>query len=335
MKFAFRYLMDHRKLIGIQLLFAGIFAAAFYLYHLPAAAVLYPIWICFLLGCVFLGCSVYQADKKHKSLTALLSLHGNVIENGLREGGSIEERDYQQIIRKLCQEMEASEAQFGEAYEEMMDYFTMWVHQIKTPIASMRLHLDGEDSQLSRKLKSDLLHIEQYVEMVLTYFRMKSASTDYVLCTVPLDKILRENIRKLRGDFIYKKLSLEYEPITETVVSDEKWLSFVIEQILSNALKYTRQGVVSITLENPQILCIRDTGIGIAPEDIPRIFEKGYTGRNGRRDKRASGIGLYLCRQICGRLGIGLTIHSKVDAGTEVRLDLGSSYKIVRSEKEM
>lgn len=328
----FQYLREHRGFMEIQLLFIGIFGVTFYLYHLPVAAVLYPACICFLLGCMFLGCSVYCAGKKHERLTVLMSLHGNVLWNELREGRTIEERDYQQIVQKLCREMGALEERFGESYEEMTDYFTMWVHQIKTPIASMRLHLEEEDTLLSRKLKSDLLHIEQYVEMVLTYFKMNSVSTDYVFRTISLDKILRENIRKLRGDFIMKKLNLEYEPIEETVVSDEKWLSFVIEQILSNALKYTYEGSVSIFLED-SILCICDTGIGIAPEDIPRIFEKGYTGRNGRRDKHASGIGLYLCRQICHRLGIKITIVSQVEKGTEVRLDLSGNNILQKCKK--
>ena len=105
-------------------------------------------------------------------------------------------------------------------------------------------------------------------------------------------------------------------------MTDEMWLLFVIEQVLSNALKYTRSGEISITLEAPKTLCIRDTGIGIAPEDLPRIFEKGFTGYNGRNDKKASGIGLYLCRRICSRLNHKIIITSKVDVGTEVRIDL-------------
>ncbi len=203
-----------------------------------------------------------------------------------------------------------------------MDYYGMWVHQIKTPIASMRLHLDGEDSGRSRRLRSELLRIEQYVEMVLTYFRIGSDSSDYVFRTVSLGKVLRESVRKFRGDFIMKKLRLEYAASDITVISDEKWLSFVVEQILSNALKYTNEGAVTISLEKPGTLCISDTGIGIAPEDLPRIFEKGYTGGNGHENKSSSGLGLYLCRQICDRMGIAISIESEVESGTTVRLDL-------------
>ena len=136
-----------------------------------------------------------------------------------------------------------------------------------------------------------------------------------------------------------KKLQLTYIPSKETIVSDEKWLSFVIEQLLSNALKYTKKGSVTIFFEEPKTLCISDTGIGIAPEDIPRIFEKGYTGSNGRRDKRASGLGLYLCKEICNRLGAKISIISQVETGTTVKVNLSrdplNSYKTVRNQREM
>ncbi len=321
MTFALRYLREHCGVILVELLFAGIFAAVFYLYHLPLAAVLYPAGICMLLGAFFAGWSFYQAVQKHRKLAELPCLHRDVWPEDLGEYGTILDEDYRRLILRLWGEMQSQEEEMSHSYKEMIDYFTLWVHQIKTPIASMHLHLEGEDSKFSRRLASDLLHIEQYVEMVLTYFRMGSESTDYVFQTVSLDKIVKENIRKLRGEFIIKKLNLQYEPLNKSVVSDEKWLSFVVEQILSNALKYTAQGTVSVFWEEPETLCVSDTGIGIAPEDIPRIFERGYTGSNGRMDKRASGIGLYLCKQICGKLGIRITVSSEVDAGTVVRLD--------------
>ena len=171
----------------------------------------------------------------------------------------------------------------------------------------------------------ELQRIEQYVEMVLTYLRLDAGSTDYVIKEYSLDDIVRQAVRKYAAQFIRKKIRLVYEPLNVTVLTDEKWLLFVVEQLLSNALKYTRSGSVSITLEQPKTLCITDTGIGIAPEDVPRIFEKGYTGYNGRQDKRSSGIGLYLCRRICHNLHHGISIRSAVGKGTAVLLELEST----------
>ncbi|MFR2965264.1 MAG: sensor histidine kinase [Anaerovoracaceae bacterium] len=157
--------------------------------------------------------------------------------------------------------------------------------------------LQKEDTEFSRKMSPELFRIEQYVEMVLTFLRLDSDTTDYVIKEYSLDDIVSQAVRKFSGDFINRKLTLEYKPLKAKVITDEKWLSFVIEQVLSNALKYTVNGKISISMEEPKTLCISDTGIGIAAEDLPRIFEKGYSGYNGRVNKRASGIGLYLCKE--------------------------------------
>ena len=187
----------------------------------------------------------------------------------------------------------------------------------------MRLTLQNEDSELSRRLSEDLLRIEQYVEMVLCYLRLDSSSTDYVFQEYDLDSIVKQAVRKFAGQFIRRKIRLDYQPLHTRVVTDEKWLLFVVEQVLSNALKYTpAAGTVTIDLEEPKTLCIRDTGIGIAPEDLPRVFEKGYTGYNGRNDKKASGIGLYLCRRICKNLNHVISVDSSLDSGTVVRIRL-------------
>lgn len=206
----------------------------------------------------------------------------------------------------------------------MVEYYTVWAHQIKTPIASMRLQLQSEDSDLSRRLAGDLNRIEAYVEMVLTFLRLDSTSTDYVIREIDLDSVIKPAIRKFAGDFISKKLSMDFKPTESKVLSDEKWLSFVIEQVLSNAVKYTKKGGIRIYMDTPGILCIEDTGIGISAEDLPRIFENGYTGFNGREDKRASGIGLYLCKRICDNLGHKIYAESEVGTGTKMILDLST-----------
>jgi len=265
-----------------------------------------------------------RVKREHEALNSIRSMT-DVIAESLPKIDGIKDEDYQQILRLLSEEHNHYRTQTNRKYADMIDYYTVWAHQIKTPIASMRLHLQNEDSALSRTLTSDLHRIEQYVEMVLTFLRLNSESTDYVIKEYDLDKIVKQAVRKFSSDFIGRKLSLVYEPLNTTVITDEKWLSFVIEQVLSNALKYTPAGSITITLENEKTLRIRDTGIGIAPEDLPRIFENGYTGYNGRTDKKASGIGLYLCKRICINLGHTITARSIVDVGTIIDIDLAQT----------
>ena len=321
MKLFLHYLRQRRRLFIVGAVFCVIFAVSFLLYHLPIGAVIYPTLLCVVLGIIVMVFDFLRVKKEHEALSSIRSMT-DVIAETLPKMDGIKDEDYQQILRLLSEEHSNYRTQTNRKYADMIDYYTVWAHQIKTPIASMRLHLQNEDSALSRTLISDLHRIEQYVEMVLTFLRLNSESTDYVIKEYDLDKIIKQAVRKFSSDFIGRKLSLVYEPLNTTVITDEKWLSFVIEQVLSNALKYTPAGSITISLENEKTLRIRDTGIGIAPEDLPRIFENGYTGYNGRADKKASGIGLYLCKRICSNLGHTITARSTVDIGTTIEIDL-------------
>ena len=326
MKLLRLYLKQRRRGIFAALLFCVIFAVTFILYHLPVMAVLYPTFICTVLGMIFLIIDFRRVYGKHQKLDRIRAMVDAVSEC-FPKVESIEDADYQQIINLLRDEQAQLRRNTAKRYEDMVDYYTIWAHQIKTPIASMRLTLQNEDSALSRKLSGDLFRIEQYVEMVLMFLRLDSDSTDYVIREHNLDAIIRQAVRKFAGEFISRKLKLVYEPVHARVITDEKWLSFVIEQVLSNALKYTPSGSITISLEAPKTLCIRDTGMGIAPEDLPRIFEKGYTGYHGRADKKASGIGLYLCKRVCSNLGHRISTESAPDVGTAIRIDL-SQYQL-------
>jgi len=324
MKLFLQYLGQRCRIFIVDAVFCIIFAVSFLLYHLPIEAVIYPTLLCAALGILIMVFDFLRVKREHEALNSIRSMT-DVIAESLPKIDGIKDEDYQQILRLLSEEHNHYRTQTNRKYADMIDYYTVWAHQIKTPIASMRLHLQNEDSALSRTLTSDLHRIEQYVEMVLTFLRLNSESTDYVIKEYDLDKIVKQAVRKFSSDFIGRKLSLVYEPLNTTVITDEKWLSFVIEQVLSNALKYTPAGSITITLENEKTLRIRDTGIGIAPEDLPRIFENGYTGYNGRTDKKASGIGLYLCKRICNNLGHTITARSIVDVGTIIDIDLAQT----------
>ncbi len=301
------------------ILCCAVFALVFRLYGLPLGAVLYPGLLCCVLWAAYALARLARARRKHRVLSALTAA---LTEDMLPEVRTPEDADYRRIILLLQEARQMRETEDARKYADMAEYYTLWAHQIKTPIAAMRLTLQNEDSPLSRRLTSELGRIERYVEMVLAYLRLDGESTDYVLREYELDPILRAAVKKFSGEFIERRLALDLRPTGARVLTDEKWLAFVLEQLLSNALKYTPSGTVSVYMEAPAVLCIADTGIGIAPEDLPRIFDAGYTGLNGRTDKHASGLGLYLCRRVCRNLGHGLSARSEPGKGTVMRLDL-------------
>ena len=257
---------------------------------------------------------------RHRQLSdALKSIR--VSDEQLPPPENLIEEDYRQLIRALGEEKQRQASAMDLRMSDMQDYFTLWAHQIKTPIAAMRLILQTKPENSAMEIEGELFRVEQYVEMVLNYLRLDSDSTDFVFRTCALDDIIRQCVRKYAKQFIRKRIRLEYEGTALQVLTDEKWLCFAIEQILSNALKYTSAGSIRIFTQG-ETLVIADTGMGIAPEDLPRVFEKGYTGYNGRTDKKATGIGLYLCKRILNRLGHEISISAQVGKGTRVSIDL-------------
>ena len=208
---------------------------------------------------------------------------------------------------------------------EAMDYYTLWAHQIKTPIAAMGLLLQGDETDRGRELASELFRVEQYTDLALSYLRLGSDATDYVIRSCSLMKILRQAARRYAGLFIRSRVSLDLRETDLTVLTDEKWLQLVVEQVLSNAVKYAPGGRVTVYTRG-QNLVIADDGVGISREDLPRVFDKSFTGGNGRLEGRSTGIGLYLCREICRRLGHTISIDSEPGRGTRVTIGLARPY---------
>lgn len=322
------FVREQGAAIAVYLLFAGITAGVLALFQVPVQAAGYAAAICAFLGFLLLVFLFIRYREGHRRREMVLRQITLTHEN-LPPSRSLLERDYQQMVLLLYEELQACQAKQNKRFEMLTDYYTTWVHQIKTPMAAMRLLLQSPGPADREGVSAELQNIEQYVEMVLCYLRLDSGQSDYVIREYDLDGVIKQAVRKYASFFIRKKLSLDYEPLHTSVLTDEKWLLFVIEQVLSNALKYTKSGRVSITLELPKTLCIRDTGIGIAKEDLPRIFENGFTGYNGRIDKRASGIGLSLCRRICANLGHTIRAESTPGQGTCIKLGLENVPLIV------
>lgn len=314
--------LKNRKIVWIILFFTYfIFIIVFSLANVDPNIVAY----CFILSS-FIQIIVYFLDfyfyyKKH----ILLQQLSNSITISLQQlpiARDLIEEDYQTLLSTLYKTNQDTMFNNDHKYQELLDYYTLWAHQIKTPIAAMKLVIQSDEQDHSDILM-ELIKIEQYVEMVLQYLRMQTMSSDLSLQTYSLEKIVNEAIKKQSQFFIRRKINLDLQPFSSTVLTDEKWISFVIEQILSNALKYTlEKGTIRIYLLEPCTLVIEDNGIGIQEEDLPRVFEKGFTGYNGRMDKKSTGIGLYLCKQVISNLGHQIQIKSTLHEGTKVFLNL-------------
>ena len=203
---------------------------------------------------------------------------------------------------------------------DLLDYYTLWVHQIKTPIAASQLLVsEVADRQLKQQLEQEIFKIDSYTNLVLQYLRLESFHDDLVLKQVQIEDLVKETLRKYALFFIQKGLNVNLHDLDKEIVTDKKWLLVVIEQIISNSLKYTKEGGLEIYMEG-QELCIKDTGIGIKNSDVLRVFERGFSGYNGRLTQQSSGLGLYLSKKISEELGHQIRIESEVGKGTIVRI---------------
>ena len=318
----FKWLRKRRLIIGLTFLFILNDWLITWLMHFDLSAVKYNT---FLIICMSMPIGLWDVRNEIKRYESLLTVYENKqyhVEDLPKTKDLIEE-SYQSIIQGLFNEVHQTSEKAERKAEEAKDYYTLWTHQIKTPIAGMRLILqnskykeNGEHQEENLILEGELFKIEQYVEMALQYLRLESLSQDLVLKPCNLYDIVSHALQKYAICFMSKKLSIQVENFEDVVITDEKWIQFVIEQIISNSIKYTFKGGITIKMQDEYTLEISDTGIGIQEEDLPRIFDRGFTGFNGRRDHKSTGIGLYLCKKVMNKLGHSLEVKSIVGKGT-------------------
>ena len=312
------YIKKNLKIYLLFIVFIFIFVLIFYLYNLPFESLFYGGLLCFLVSLI---ASIIDYNNYRKSYIDLKYLETNILSSmeDLPKSLDIRVEYYQKIIERLHNEVERLKIEDNKKMEDLADYYSMWIHQIKTPIAAINFLLDNEEIDV-KAFRQELFKIERYVEMVLTYIRLGSETSDYVITSINLDEVVRENIKKYATLFINKKIKLNYVSHETYVISDKKWLGFAFEQLLSNAIKYTKSGgEISINISESELI-IEDNGIGIYEEDLPRIFEQSFTGLNGRYEKKSSGLGLYLCKKTLDKLQHKIEITSEVNKGTKVKV---------------
>lgn len=315
----FYYLKDHKKTIIVYIVGIFLFYLLFFLYENKMESMLYGSVFVTFLCLIFGSYDFYQYVIRYEHLYRCRNTIEYDIEK-IDENCSLIEKEYQNLIMILNKKRKEYFTQNEQEKIELEDYFTLWVHQMKLPIAAMKIMLETEELLDRKLLKSELFRIEQYSSMVLAYIRMNSTDTDYQIETYDLDQMIRQSIRTFASEFIRKKIACDFKETKIQLVTDEKWFVFVLEQILSNSLKYTKTGSVSIYSQNENTLVIEDTGSGMELGDCVRSFEKGYTGRNGRVDKKASGLGLYLCKNILNKLSHDIKIESQIGVGTKIKI---------------
>lgn len=238
---------------------------------------------------------------------------------------------YEENYFLLAEKIKTKNQKDLEKQSDLMDYFSLWIHQIKTPVSAMSLVLQSPKDSVNdyKKLEQELIYLNDYIHLALNYLKLEETGKELEIEPIDLDNLIKTVIKKYAILFIYNKIRLDFEPTNLVIQSDRKWVQVLIEQILSNSLKYTKKGTIKLYAGSDQSLIIEDSGSGISPSDLPKIFEKGYTGLNGRLHDKSTGLGLFISRKITQRLNIRLEIESELTIGTKVTIDFTNEETVL------
>lgn len=315
-----QYLRQQRKFFGLAVIWIVTFFILFTVMGVSVYYIWYPAVIC---GAIFLCYVVYDYltfRKRYEELEQVKNHIDLTLEN-LPEPGTLIEEEYQMLLQEMLERKNTRIHEIKTARQETTEYVTVWTHQVKTPLTALQLLTQDLEEPERTEMNTRLFELEQYVDMMLQYLRLEGKETDYVLKEYSVRAMVNQAVRYFARIFIAKGIAVQIDiPEEMHVVTDEKWMVFVLKQIISNALKYTSEGSITVKMDHAGNLVIEDTGIGIAPEDLPRIFERGYTGYNGRKDKKATGLGLFLVHRIVKELNHEVRITSEVGVGTKVMI---------------
>ena len=330
------YIKDKGLFLSINLMIFIIIAS--FMYFAVVGVV-----IIFLLFCIwFLPLLIYMLIEYIKYKRYFNTVE-NILDNldkkyllpeVVKEPNFIVGEEINYIFKMLSRDMHENVKYYKNIQEEYREYIEMWVHEIKTPIASTKLLIENNNNEITRKIDTQIDKIENFVEQVLYYSRSDEVGKDYIIKKIELSQVVKNVIKKNQRDFINKKISLQLSDLDEIIYSDTKWIEFILNQIVGNAIKYSKGKEDKIKIEskkvaNAVVLTVQDNGVGIIERDINRVFEKGFTGENGRKFGKSTGIGLYLCKKLCVKLGLGLQIESNVNEGTKVSIVFPQTENII------
>ncbi|MGE8203584.1 sensor histidine kinase [Heyndrickxia sp. NPDC080065] len=273
------------------------------------------VYIIFLSTLIFISYLGMEFYRQKNWLDKLYQYSNNIVFINPPKGSTHAAQIITDVLQRQQEKYKQQIDKLDEEKKEWMEYMTSWFHEIKTPIAVSKMIYESEENLDS--LAEEMDRIEYFVEQALYVSRLNEFHKDYLLQEISLDQLIKDAVKMNMKSFLSKKIQLHLELESVEVITDKKALLYIVNQLLGNALKYTNQsGSITISVKEEK-LTIRDTGIGISPEDLPRVFEKGFTGKNGREHYASTGMGLYLARNMAEKLGHSLLIESQINEFTE------------------
>lgn len=325
------YIWDKKRFLILYIMLMA-FVSSVYYFNITREFVfneiLYINVVCFIMLVTYILAGYSMKNRFYKELRAVIHASGDNLLNALPKARSYEQKLYAELLQKLYEQQNAKLERIYADRKENLEYITSWVHEIKTPIAAGRLVIENSTEKqmedVLSSLREELDKIEEKVEQALYNSRADEFAKDYMIGEIAMNEVVKAVVKKHAKTFINKKIGVEIHNTDLEVVTDKKWLFYILDQILSNSLKYTpSEGkiiIMGVMREKEKQLLIKDNGIGIKEEDIARVFEKGFTGEVGRQDYKATGMGLYLARKLAHKLGHDISIESSFGQYTTVTI---------------
>ena len=332
------YLKDKSLYLAVNLMTFIIVATLMYFSNVSTVVIFMTWCIWFLPLLIYIIIEYIKYKKYFDNIEDVLKNLDKkyLLPEVIEEPNSIIGEEINDILKEISRDMHEQVKYYRNMQEEYREYIEMWVHEIKTPIASSKLLIENNYNDLTRKIDIQIDRIENFVEQVLYYSRSDEVGKDYIIRKIELSQVVKNVIKKNQRDFISKRISLQLGDIDEIIYSDSKWIEFILNQILINSIKYSKGKDDKIQIESKEIsntvvLTIEDEGVGIIKRDLDRVFEKVFTGENGRKFGKSTGIGLYLCKKLCNKLGLGLEIQSEVNVGTKISIIFPKAENLIET----